>query len=97
MTCRQPVAELAPRVDSQSLALKVQPRLDPPVRQLDCSFIPVLLINIRGVRGAIGETCSSTPWWPSTAGTLVPPGAPSPCPPLDPAVVGQQGWLKAGA
>ncbi len=37
-------------------------------RQLACSFIPVLLINIRGVRGAIGETCSSTQWWPLLLG-----------------------------
>ncbi len=35
---------------------------------LACSFIPVLLSGFRGVRGAIGETCSSTPWWPLLLG-----------------------------
>ncbi len=38
------------------------------IGQLAGSFIPVLLSGFRGVQGAIGETCSSTPWRPLLLG-----------------------------
>ena len=57
MTCRQSVLGLggASRVGSFS-------------RRLAWSLFPVLLSGFRGVQGAIGEICSSTPWWPLLLG-----------------------------
>ena len=31
-------------------------------------LFPILLSGFRGVQGAIGETCPSTPWWPLLLG-----------------------------
>ncbi len=50
------------------LGPKAASRVRSFIGQLACSFIPVLLLSFRGVQGAIGETCSSTPWWPLLLG-----------------------------
>ena len=48
--------------------LKGASRIGSFVGRLAWSLFPALLSGFRGVRGAIGETCSSTPWWPLLLG-----------------------------
>ncbi len=53
--CRQPAVGPTCQVDSQSLSPKGPATLDPPSGSWLGSFIPILLINSRGVRGATGK------------------------------------------